>query len=348
MAFNYIQPMADIPAGPYHQKLSWKINEENLNAPGTLFLGLGGTRIPGSIGNNGVKIGSNAISFVIGWPADVNRHKLRVEAAFTLKTGEGVSVLTVNTKTFFHDYKGPNPRVPPIVVQCWVPLEIKPELLYDQDRVFFIEADISVELKDDKFIMKTIDFVRDIESIFDDDKNSDVMVKSGHAEFKCHKNILGARSIVFKNMLAHDTIESQTNTIVVRDIPPEAVEDLLKYIYTGNIPNPRSNLLDLLHASDMYQVDSLKDDCIRRLVLNVPTCISTLILVDRYSPHVAALREKVIMFMKCKADEVVDTEDWDKMMDKYPVLAKELVKTLVKGGKEKHLCQFCLVTVASL
>jgi len=348
MAFHFIEPMTDNPVGPYHQKLSWKIKEEDWNAPGRKFLRLG-TSIPGSNGINGVHITSKNIVLVVCWPVDVNRDRIDVRAVFTFKTGVGLSVLTVNSKKtrFFK-----NTNLNPVTIQqfCWVPLKFKPELLYDQDRVFIIEADVTVKMKDleDKFTMKT-DFNRDIESIFHDDVNSDVLVKAEHKEFKCHKIILGARSIIFKNMLAHDTLESQTNTIVVRDIPAEAVEDMLRFIYTGSFPgNPRSQLVDLLHASDMYQVDSLKDACIGKLVFTVSNCISTLILVDRYMPHEATLREKVIMFMKCKADEVVDTEDWDKMMDKYPVLAKELVKTLVKGGKEKHLCQFCLVTVASL
>ena len=38
------------------------------------------------------------------------------------------------------------------------------------------------------------------------------------------------------------------------------------------------------------------------------------------------LREKVIMFMQCKAMEVVDEEDWDNLMDSSPDLVKEVVK----------------------
>jgi len=353
MAYHFIQPMTDmIPAGLYHHKLSWKIKEEDWTAPDSKFLRLG-TSVPGSIGiNNGVHLASKSIALVICWPLDINRDKINVQAVFTLKTGGGLSVITVNSKaTYFREAKDQNNRAVALLQFCWVPLELKPELLYDQDRVFIIEAEVSIKMinVEDKFVMTTKDFARDIESIFHNVENSDVLVKAEQQEFKCHKNILGARSIVLKNMLAHDTVESQTNTIVVRDITAEAVQDMLKFIYTGKFPSdPRSRLVDLLHASDMYQIDSLKDACLARLVFNVPNCISTLILVDRYMPHEATLREKVIMFMKCKADEVVDTEDWDKMMDKYPVLAKELVKTLVKGGKEKHLCQFCLVTVASL
>ena len=49
-------------------------------------------------------------------------------------------------------------------------------------------------------------------------------------------------------------------------------------------------------------------------------------IVDRYAPRDKILREKVIVFMKCKAMEVVDEEDWDNLMDSSPDLVKEVVK----------------------
>jgi len=42
---------------------------------------------------------------------------------------------------------------------------------------------------------------------------SDVVVVAGEEKFYCHKIILSARCEVFKNMLAPNTIESETNTI---------------------------------------------------------------------------------------------------------------------------------------
>ena len=52
----------------------------------------------------------------------------------------------------------------------------------------------------------------------------------------------------------------------------------------------------------------------------------------------------MIKFMKCKAGEVVDLEDWDKLVDNHPALAKELMRVIAKGSKEKHKCQFCVIS----
>ena len=89
---------------------------------------------------------------------------------------------------------------------------------------------------------------------------------------------------VFKNMLSHDTLENQTSTIDVKQITPAAVDDMLKFIYNGTIAeDTKSQNIDLLHAAEMYQIGALKESCVKILVdsLNVSSCISTLIMVDR-------------------------------------------------------------------
>ena len=68
-------------------------------------------------------------------------------------------------------------------------------------------------------------------------------------------------------------------------------------------------------------------------------------MADRCLPSGGNLREVVIKFMKCKAGEVVDLEDWDKLVDNHPALAKEeLMRVIAKGSKEKHKCQFCVIS----
>ena len=130
-------------------------------------------------------------------------------------------------------------------------------------------------------------FVKDVKSIFLDSKNSDLVVIAANEKFHCHKNILSARCEVFKNTLAPNTIESESSTIKVKEVPSEAVESMLKYIYSGEIPDDRELLtLDLLNIAEMYLLDHLKEACVKSLVerLEVSTCISTFIMADRYLP----------------------------------------------------------------
>ena len=226
---------------------------------------------------------------------------------------------------------------------------VKPESLYDEERTFTFEDDLLVEINDPEndHFKQPDTFVKDMGSIFDDVKNADVLVRVEDQEYKCHKNILSARSDVFKNTLAHNTLESELNTIVVKEVSAKGVEDMLKFIYTGKLPaDPNSLTIDLLNAAEMYQIPSLKKACMENLLegLTVPSCISTFVMVDRFLPHGGEVREKVVMFMKCKADEIVDLEDCGQLVDTYPALAKELMKAIGKRTKEKHSCQFCVVS----
>merc|ERR1712096_274602 len=95
--------------------------------------------------------------------------------------------------------------------------------------------------------------------------------------------------------------------------------------------------IDLLNAAELYQLNLLDS-------LDVSSCISTFIMVDRFFPHGGEVREKVVMFLKCKAEEIVDLEDCGKLVDNYPDLTKELLKIIGKRSKEKHSCQFCVVS----
>jgi len=349
MSLSSIFPESDKPAIYYKQKVSWKISEQDWNSHDELCLRLK-IAIPGShheVSPGGcIFLEKARVGFATFWPKDVENDKIRIFASFSLKTNDGG--FSVNFKADYRYNTIAANNAIGVYVQKMV--KVKPENLYDEERTFTFEADLFVEMNDpekDSFKMSDA-FMEDIESIFQDVKNSDVLVRAEDQEFKCHKNILSARSEVFKNTLAHDTIESESNTIVVREVPAIAVEDMLKYIYTGKLPaDPKRLTFDLLNAAEMYQIPSLKEACMQNLVesLDVPSCISTFILVDRFLPHGGEVREKVVKFMMCKAAEVVDLEACDKLVDTYPSLTKELMKAIgKKGSKEKHRCQFCVVS----
>ena len=122
---------------------------------------------------------------------------------------------------------------------------------------------------------------------------------------------------------------------------------MLKYVYRRDLPeDPECLSSDLLHIANMHLLHPLVEACLKNIVdnLDVSSCISTFMLVDRYMPQDLNLREVVIMFMQCKAIEVVELEDWDKLVASHPALAKELVRALARATKDKHKCQFCLVS----
>ena len=118
----------------------------------------------------------------------------------------------------------------------------------------------------------------------------------------------------------------------MKEVPAEAVGSMLSYIYTGDVPeDPKKLTLDLLNVADMDLLDHLKEACLESLMrrMDVSSCITTVMLADRYMPSGGNFREMVIKFIKFKVEEVVmEMEDWDKLVDKHPALAKELMRAI--------------------
>ena len=71
-------------------------------------------------------------------------------------------------------------------------------------------------------------------------------------------------------------------------------------------------------------------------------------MVDRYFTAKTRVRKMLDMFMRCKAEEVVECEDWDQLNTGFPGLARDLMRVMVvmvKGVKEVHGCWYCNIKV---
>jgi len=72
--------------------------------------------------------------------------------------------------------------------------------------------------------------------LFDQDAFADVIIKSGHLEIKCHRNILSTASDYFKTLLSqdpkHSLAERSQTVIELKDDAPEAIRAILQYIYS--------------------------------------------------------------------------------------------------------------------
>jgi len=378
MARTPIQPNSDHHAPvSYREKMSWTVRKEDLHEalqyedgeckdvglflylkrtiPGSFQLSSEennmmppGTGWPAPYPGGIVRILKKGISLETDWPKGTDLDLLHIRVEYKLKTTDGKCIVDVKGETVKE------------VVDCIGGVKsldflrlvrINADRLYDEDGSFIVEADILIEKNlfeaENSSFKESNAYGEEIKSILNDEKNSDVLVIAGDREFKCHKNILGARSEVFKNTVAHNTVESNTNTIVIKESPAQTVEDMLKYIYSGDVPKDSKSLTtELLHIASMYQLQPVVEACLKNLVesLDVASCVSTFMLVDRYVPQDRNMRGLVIMFMQCKAMEMIEEEDWYKLMSSHSDLAKEILKAMVKTTKEKHRCQFCVVT----
>lgn len=85
-------------------------------------------------------------------------------------------------------------------------------------------------------------------------------------EFKVHKNILAASSVVMHKLFTAEYKEKETGESKVDGIEPEIFEALINFIYSYKIPeNLRKIACGLYEAAHYYEIESLKDICLNEI-----------------------------------------------------------------------------------
>ena len=142
---------------------------------------------------------------------------------------------------------------------------------------------------------------------------SDVTLAVGDKEFKAHKNILSARSPVFRAMFQHDTKEHKENRVQISDCDPYTVEEMLTFIYTGEAPRLKEMAHSLFVIADKYQLERLKKMCEQALweKLDVTNAVDTLLLAVTHD--LVLLKRSCIRFITTHISKVMKTVGWGKL-----------------------------------
>eukprot|EP00096_Caligus_rogercresseyi_P004875 TRINITY_DN1947_c0_g1_i1.p1 TRINITY_DN1947_c0_g1~~TRINITY_DN1947_c0_g1_i1.p1 ORF type:complete len:379 (+),score=136.90 TRINITY_DN1947_c0_g1_i1:159-1295(+) len=169
----------------------------------------------------------------------------------------------------------------------------------------------------------------DFNTLFESSQFADVTLACQGREFKCHKALLTARSQVFAAMFEHDMEESKQNRVEVKDVDPDVMADMLRFIYTGRANNLENMAADLLAAADKYALDRLKVSCEEALCnsLTVENVSEILILADLHSAE--QLKAQAIDFINTRhVTDVMETSGWKQMVSSNPHLIAEAFKAL--------------------
>lgn len=94
----------------------------------------------------------------------------------------------------------------------------------------------------------------DLKKIIRNEKLKDFTVKVNDEEFKVHKLLLAARSSVFTELIENN-IDAESLDLT-DEISPEIFHQILKFIYTDELP--QANILELLILANKYGIESLQ------------------------------------------------------------------------------------------
>jgi len=147
---------------------------------------------------------------------------------------------------------------------------------------------------------------------------SDLTVLAGTRSFPAHRAMLAAASSVFRGMLDAPMRESLEHRIEI-DAPPAAVESVLKYIYTGEVPLA-SQAHDVLPLAHQYELADL-----------AAWCSSS--LVSHCSPSTA---HDVILALRPFKDIEPMQQAWDQLIclaESDPRLVRPFIQSLASGSR---------------
>ena len=172
-----------------------------------------------------------------------------------------------------------------------------------------------------------------IGKLFCDQKFSDVKISCGEEVFHCHRCILSVRSPVFEAMFQSEMRENLSQEVVIKDIRPDVVREMLHFIYNG--ATSTETVMDeigkdLLSAADQYQLELLKNKCEEKLCssLEVSNSVELLVLADLH--HAFKMKNMALRLIAMNMDTIVNTDVYKDFARHHPDISVEITK-LVMG-----------------
>ncbi|UYV69896.1 SPOPL [Cordylochernes scorpioides] len=186
-----------------------------------------------------------------------------------------------------------------------------------------LEDVIMENIFDLQFKVPECSWSQDMNLLLESHNFSDVTIHVGDRMFQAHKNILAARSSVFEAMFEHDMKDQ--NLINITNVEPTVMQELLRFMYTGNSMNVKGMAEKLLAGAANYGLERLKVLCEMSLAsaLSPNNAGDVLVLADRYQAK--QLKAFTIRFINTHSLAVIDSEGWKSNLSQQSHLITELL-----------------------
>ena len=112
-------------------------------------------------------------------------------------------------------------------------------------------------------------------------ENTDVAIRCGGLVFYCHAVILKARSTLFCRILES---ASKPNVVNISEVNPDVMENVITFIYSGQLDINKDSMLDLLEAAVKLELVTLLERCHKffRNQINFENAVDVLIIAERF------------------------------------------------------------------
>jgi hypothetical protein len=128
-------------------------------------------------------------------------------------------------------------------------------------------------------------------------------------------------------MFSHNFQETRSNRVIITDLVPDAVVEMLRFIYTNRVQHLDSINRHLLASADKYNIQDLKEICEKSLCdsMSIENVSSLLLFArDRFSE---TLKRKAIDFITRNVQAVTHSPGWKELVCE-PTIMTDVVRAM--------------------
>ncbi|XP_019637846.1 PREDICTED: kelch repeat and BTB domain-containing protein 6-like [Branchiostoma belcheri] len=153
-------------------------------------------------------------------------------------------------------------------------------------------------------------FLGRVHDLWKSESLADVYLQVEGRTFACHRLVLVASCPYFASMFTGGFSEAKQQTVSLQEIDAGCMEEILKYAYSGTVQVSRTNARELYLASDLLQVEHVRDTCLQFMVNQVDssTCMIAYQFAQAYG--ITELLQAAKAFICSKFSQLSQTEEF--------------------------------------
>ncbi|XP_050389710.1 kelch-like protein 40a isoform X4 [Patella vulgata] len=217
-------------------------------------------------------------------------------------------------------------------------------------------SDICSCVDEDRFIdtERAANLLTGFSKLYQNKEFVDVILVVGSSEYPCHKNVLAGSSPYFMAMFSNNMAERHQEKVTLNDMDAQTLSLVLDYIYTGQVMLTEETVQNLLSASNLFQLISLRDGCAQFMMnhVTVSNCIGIYFFAKAHQCEILASKGKEMInnqfstlchqqeFLLLPADKLVEIiKDSDICVDREEVVFEACMEWLNHdtGSRSKFL-----------
>ncbi len=145
-----------------------------------------------------------------------------------------------------------------------------------------------------------------------------------------HAAILSAGSPLFAAMFQSGSVMSEAREVVIENVDPQVFIQLLTCLYTGSAPklNEVNITRPLLELADMYDVETLKDECIDVLKKELKIDNAIEMFIWSHVNSISKLFEEIMKFVVKNSRQISSQAEWMELAKNHPELCVQTIQRM--------------------